>query len=42
MFGSILLDEKQRKDKVKNNLQTLKRAGKIDVNGYIWTMSKTK
>lgn len=33
------LDIKQKKDKVKNNLQSLKKAGKINNNGKIWEMS---
>jgi len=33
------LDMKQKKDKVKNNLQTLKKARKIDNDGKLWKMS---
>jgi len=33
------LDMKQKKDKVKNNLQTLKKAHKIDNDGKLWKMS---
>jgi len=46
-FEEILLDKLpdaldivQKKHKVKNNLQALKKAGKIDVKGKIWRMSK--
>lgn len=34
------LDIKQKKDKVKNNLQTLKKAGVISNDGKVWKMSK--
>ena len=34
------LDIKQKKDKVKNNLQTLKKTGVISNDGKIWKMSK--
>jgi ATP-dependent DNA helicase RecG len=33
------LDIKQKKDKVKNNLQILKKAHKIDNKGKLWKMS---
>jgi hypothetical protein len=33
------LDMKQKKDKVKNNLQTLEKAHKIDNDGKLWKMS---
>ena len=34
------LDIKQKKDKVKNNLQTLKKTGVISNDGKVWKMSK--
>lgn len=36
------LDDKQKKNKVKNNLQALRQAGTIDNDGKTWRMSKTK
>lgn len=35
-----VLDEKQKKDKIKNNLQQLRREGKIEQSNKIWTLSK--
>jgi len=35
-----VLDEKQKKNKVKNFLQALRKAGEINNQGKIWTMSK--
>ena len=32
-----VLDEKQKKDKIKNNLQTLRRQGRIHYNNNIWS-----
>ena len=47
-FENILLDKlpdildiNQKKNKIKNNLQTLKKVGKIDNKGKIWKMSKS-
>lgn len=37
-----VLDITQKKNKVKNNLQLLRRHGVISLKGKIWTMSKTK
>lgn len=34
------LDEKQKKDKIKNNLQSLKRSGILENEGKTWKMSK--
>lgn len=49
MIGSILLDKlpdildiQQKKNKIKNNLQALKKLGTIDNEGKIWQMSKVK
>lgn len=46
-FESILLeklpdvlDQNQKQNKIKNNLQTLRKQGKIEPNGKIWKMSK--
>lgn len=36
------LDEKQKKNKVKNNLQALRKSGKIEPEGRTWHLSKTK
>lgn len=36
-----VLDHKQKKNKIKNNLQMLKKNGVIDINGKIWKMSKS-
>ena len=36
------LDDKQKKNKIKNNLQALRQAGTIDNDGKTWRMSKTK
>jgi ATP-dependent DNA helicase RecG len=35
-----VLDEKQKKNKVKNNLQALRRSGEIEPIGNIWKLSK--
>ncbi|HOG43640.1 MAG TPA: hypothetical protein PLD55_09070 [bacterium] len=37
-----VLDEKQKKNKVKNNLQVLRRKGEIYIDGKVWRMSKLK
>lgn len=37
-----VLDEEQKKNKVKNNLQILRKNCKIEPNGRIWHLSKTK
>lgn len=37
-----VLDLDQKKNKIKNNLQALRKQGKIDIKGKIWQMSKTK
>jgi ATP-dependent DNA helicase RecG len=46
-FESLLLDKLpdvldiiQKRNKIKNNLQTLRKQGKIDIKGKIWKMSK--
>jgi ATP-dependent DNA helicase RecG len=36
-----VLDIQQKKNKIKNNLQNLKKQGIIVVNGKIWKMSKS-
>ena len=36
------LDEKQKKNKVKNNLQALRKSCKIEPEGRTWHLSKTK
>ena len=48
-FEEILLDKlpdvldiNQKKNKIKNNLQALKKLGAIDIDGKIWKMSKVK
>jgi ATP-dependent DNA helicase RecG len=47
-FGNILLDKlpdildiNQKKNKIKNNLQALKKADKIENIGKVWQMSKS-
>jgi ATP-dependent DNA helicase RecG len=47
-FENILLDKlpdildiNQKKNKIKNNLQALKKAGKIENKGKVWQMSKS-
>jgi ATP-dependent DNA helicase RecG len=35
-----VLDIIQKRNKIKNNLQTLRKQGKIDIKGKIWKMSK--
>jgi len=35
-----VLDENQKKNKVKNNLQALRKSGKIEPNGRMWHLSK--
>lgn len=37
-----VLDEDQKKNKVKNNLQALRKSGKIEPEGRTWHLSKTK
>ena len=37
-----ILDEDQKKNKVKNNLQALRKSGKIEPDGRTWHLSKTK
>ncbi|PLW79946.1 transcriptional regulator [Candidatus Woesearchaeota archaeon] len=37
-----VLDEEQKKNKVKNNLQALRKSGKIEPEGRTWHLSKTK
>ncbi len=37
-----VLDEDQKKNKVKNNLQALRKIGKIEPEGRTWHLSKTK
>ena len=37
-----VLDEEQKKNKVKNNLQILRKSGKIEPDGRTWHLSKTK
>ena len=37
-----ILDEDQKKNKVKNNLQALRKSGKIEPEGRTWHLSKTK
>lgn len=37
-----ILDFQQKKDKIKNNLQALKKVGIIDNDGKVWRMSKVK
>jgi len=37
-----ILDEEQKKNKVKNNLQVLRKSGKIKPDGRTWHLSKTK
>jgi ATP-dependent DNA helicase RecG len=37
-----ILDEEQKKNKVKNNLQALRKSGKIEPDGRTWHLSKTK
>lgn len=39
---SDILDEEQKKNKVKNNLQVLRKSGKIEPDGRTWHLSKTK
>lgn len=34
-----VLDIDQKKNKIKNNLQSLRKQGKIDIKGKIWKMS---
>lgn len=48
-FEQILLDKlpdvldiEQKKNKVKNNLQTLRKQGEIVPDGKVWKMSKPK
>jgi ATP-dependent DNA helicase RecG len=36
-----ILDEEQKKNKVKNNLQSLRKSGKIEPDGRTWHLSKT-
>lgn len=37
-----VLDIKQKRNKIKNNLQSLRQLGDIEVKGKMWRMSKTK
>lgn len=37
-----VLDIQQKKNKIKNNLQSLRKQGNIEVNGKLWRMSKLK
>ena len=37
-----VLDIQQKRNKIKNNLQSLRQQGDIEVNGKIWRMSKLK
>lgn len=37
-----VLDEEQKKNKVKNNLQILRKSCKIEPEGRTWHLSKTK
>lgn len=37
-----VLDEKQKKNKIKNILQKLRTIGAIETVGYDWILSKTK
>lgn len=37
-----ILDEEQKKNKVKNNLQALRKIAKIEPEGRTWHLSKTK
>ncbi len=37
-----VLDEQQRKNKIRNNLQSLRKGGVIYIEGKIWKMSKGK
>jgi len=39
---SGVLDEQQKKNKIKNSLQTLKKTGVINITGKTWRMSKGK
>ena len=46
-FESVLLEKlpdilsvEQKRTKIKNNLQTLRKKGIIEINGKIWKMSK--
>lgn len=48
-FEKILLDKlpdvldiKKKQNKIKNNLQSLRKQGIIKVNGKMWVMSKTE
>jgi len=40
-FENILLDINQKKNKIKNNLQALKKTGKIENMGKVWQISKS-
>ena len=35
-----VLDIQQKKNKIKNNLQLLRKQGNVEVNGKVWRMSK--
>jgi len=37
-----VLDIQQKRNKIKNNLQSLRKAGRVDIEGKIWKMSKPK
>lgn len=37
-----VLDEEQKANKVRNNLQALRKSGTIEVSGHLWKIAKTK